>query len=339
MAKAPLRKQIAGVMALALVGAWFCGCAPSYEVVKRKQIERYPQISPTVAAKHMSSSMQKLHERLASHHDPHPDRDREDWLQMIGEMLPLLRSLSAYNLQQWREDLNHLKGRYHKRFQRLPSDMHRQIREMDTVAKRRITLARSKAENSKKLASLAIEQAIEEINGVSEKSLRGSKKPKKLVTHASKGRYPSIGFLYPLPGHRIGSGYGWRKRPKGLRYGKHRKWSFHTGVDMGAKTGTPILAAESGTVIRARWMGACGYGVIIRHPVKRYRRLTTTYCHMSRILVKEKQIVERGDKIGKIGSTGNSTGPHLHFAVHINGKHVNPKHHLLPDRPMLVRNR
>jgi murein DD-endopeptidase MepM/ murein hydrolase activator NlpD len=317
------------------------GCPPSYVIIKREQIQRYPAISPKLASKHMFQSMQRLKKYMDTpehNAELELERDRESWVKMIGDMLPLLRSLSAYDLQQWLKDLQLLQETYAERYHKIPPDLHRQIGEMQAVAKVRIEHARNKAKEFEKLARLAIEQAIEDVSGVSEKILHSPKRPRKIPNNVSLKRLPSLKLLYPLPGHRIGSDFRWRKRPKGLRYGDpKRKWSFHTGVDMGAKKGTPILAADSGTVIRARWMGSCGYGVIIKHRPTIYRRLTTIYCHMSRILVREKQHVKRGQRIGRIGSTGNSTGPHLHFGININGKHYNPKHHLLPDRSNLSR--
>ncbi|MFA0815535.1 MAG: M23 family metallopeptidase [Anaerofustis sp.] len=95
---------------------------------------------------------------------------------------------------------------------------------------------------------------------------------------------------------------------------------FHNGVDIGAARGTPIQAAGRGTVILASWYSTFGNCVIIDHGYG-YK---TLYGHMSKILVSEGDTVEKGDVIGLVGSTGFSTGNHLHFGVMLNGTYVNP---------------
>ncbi|KOP25531.1 peptidase M23 [Hapalosiphon sp. MRB220] len=114
------------------------------------------------------------------------------------------------------------------------------------------------------------------------------------------------GFMYPLSiPSPITSLFGWRVHPI---TGDRR---FHSGMDIGAATGTPILAAYSGQVEVADWVGGYGQAVILNHN----NALQTLYGHMSQILVQPGQRVERGTVIGLVGSTGNSTGPHLHFEV------------------------
>ncbi|OEH87035.1 hypothetical protein BHU72_00550 [Desulfuribacillus stibiiarsenatis] len=123
-------------------------------------------------------------------------------------------------------------------------------------------------------------------------------------------------FTHPVPEHtRMSSNYGTRVDPI---TGKKGVW--HNGVDFAAKTGTPILAAEDGVVILSGWVRGFGYTVILDHG----SQITTLYGHASQLLVKEGQTVQRGQQIAKVGSTGNSTGPHLHFTVYENGKDVSP---------------
>lgn len=97
-------------------------------------------------------------------------------------------------------------------------------------------------------------------------------------------------------------------------------WKKHTGVDIGASFGTNIYAANSGTVTLAGWYSGYGNCVIIDHGGGK----STLYAHMSTIGCSKGQTVSKGQIIGKVGSTGNSTGPHLHFEIMINGTAVDP---------------
>jgi murein DD-endopeptidase MepM/ murein hydrolase activator NlpD len=121
-------------------------------------------------------------------------------------------------------------------------------------------------------------------------------------------------FIWPISGY-ITSPYGYRKSPfTGVR-------QFHSGLDIGAGTGTPIRAAMSGRVIAAGWDDTFGnYAVVSHH--SGYR---TLYGHMSVIRVKSGEYVSTGQRLGDVGSTGLSTGPHLHFTVYKNGVTVNPR--------------
>jgi murein DD-endopeptidase MepM/ murein hydrolase activator NlpD len=120
----------------------------------------------------------------------------------------------------------------------------------------------------------------------------------------------------PISGVRITSGFGMRRHPL-LGYNK-----LHTGIDFGAPRGTPIKAAGDGVVEHAGWRGAYGRTVIIKHDGK----YSTLYAHMSRTAsLKPGQKVRQGQVIGYVGSTGRSTGPHLHYEVRKGGKPVNPK--------------
>ena len=94
----------------------------------------------------------------------------------------------------------------------------------------------------------------------------------------------------------------------------------HDGVDIGAPYGAPIVAAQTGTVTLAGWKNGYGQTVIIDHG----QGVSTLYAHQSKILVRLGQRVNQGDLIGKVGSTGHVTAPHLHYEVHINGVPRNP---------------
>lgn len=99
---------------------------------------------------------------------------------------------------------------------------------------------------------------------------------------------------------------------------------FHAGIDFGAGTGTPIRAADGGRIIQSGWQGGYGKVVIINHGAQKGRNLTTLYAHMSRTVVGIGQQVAKGQVIGYVGSTGFSTGPHLHFEVRQDGQPINP---------------
>lgn len=123
------------------------------------------------------------------------------------------------------------------------------------------------------------------------------------------------GFISPLPGGAyVTCAYGWRIHPI---WGDER---FHSGVDLGASQGTPIYAIAAGTVTTATYGDANGYYVSISHG----NGYGSVYCHMTNYIVSVGDSVSQGQVIGYVGSTGWSTGPHLHFEIHVNGSTVNP---------------
>lgn len=123
-------------------------------------------------------------------------------------------------------------------------------------------------------------------------------------------------FQRPIKGrYYFSSYYGWRKNPfSGAR-------TFHGGIDMAANTGTAVYAALEGTVIEAGYNNTYGNYVVIRH----HSGYQTLYGHLHTINTRRGRYVYSNTKIGTVGSTGLSTGPHLHFAVYKNGKGVNPQ--------------
>ena len=103
------------------------------------------------------------------------------------------------------------------------------------------------------------------------------------------------------------------------------RWgSTHTGIDVGAPTGTPIKAAAGGTVIFSGWKGTLGKLVVVSHG----NGVQTYYAHCSSLLVSSGQTVSAGQLIAKIGNTGRSTGPHLHFEIRVNGSAINPQSYI-----------
>jgi len=121
-------------------------------------------------------------------------------------------------------------------------------------------------------------------------------------------------FIYPLKGSRLSSPFGWRNDPfTGVR-------SYHAALDLAAPLGTRVNAAMDGTVSATGYNGTYGNFIIMSHS----GNYQTMYAHLTTILVKKGEHVNQGIQIGTVGTTGYSTGPHLHFAVFKNGKAVNP---------------
>lgn len=126
-------------------------------------------------------------------------------------------------------------------------------------------------------------------------------------------------FTHPCPGYtRISSYFGWREQPLPGASTNHK------GMDFAAPTGTPIYAAAAGTVTSAGYSGNAGNLIIINHG----NGLQTYYMHCHKIYVKAGQKVSKGQNIAIVGTTGNSTGPHLHFQVMSGGTPVNPQNYL-----------
>jgi murein DD-endopeptidase MepM/ murein hydrolase activator NlpD len=112
---------------------------------------------------------------------------------------------------------------------------------------------------------------------------------------------------------RITSRFGWRSSPVS------RRTTFHNGIDIGGPRGTKVWAAASGRVVQARYQGGFGNLIVIEHGT-----YTTYYAHLSKFHVQPGDRVEKGQLIGNVGSTGFSTGPHLHFEIHRDGVPINP---------------
>lgn len=118
----------------------------------------------------------------------------------------------------------------------------------------------------------------------------------------------------PAPGQAVSSSFGIRRDPL------LRTPAMHSGIDFRATAGTPIISAGAGTVVKAGWNG--GYGRMVE--VDHGKGFTTRYAHLSRISVKRGEVVESGSVLGEVGTTGRSTGPHLHYEVRRDGKAIDP---------------
>ncbi len=138
------------------------------------------------------------------------------------------------------------------------------------------------------------------------------------LLRANMALLASTPSIWPANGH-LSSGFGPRIAPFGGRA------DFHKGLDIANSNGTPVRAPAKGTVASAGWDGAYGNCITINHG----NNLSTRYAHLQEIKVKEGQSVGRGDVIGSIGSTGRSTGPHLHYEVRVGGVCVNPLRYIL----------
>jgi murein DD-endopeptidase MepM/ murein hydrolase activator NlpD len=131
---------------------------------------------------------------------------------------------------------------------------------------------------------------------------------------AVKGKARKLPIANPAPGKQISSSFGVRKDPL---LGTP---ALHAGMDFRAASGSSVRASGAGTVASAGWNGGYGRMVEIDHG----NGLVTRYAHMSKILVNDGDVVQAGDIVGKVGTTGRSTGPHLHYEVRRNGKPLNP---------------
>ncbi|MGI6012921.1 MAG: murein hydrolase activator EnvC family protein [Oscillospiraceae bacterium] len=134
-------------------------------------------------------------------------------------------------------------------------------------------------------------------------------------SNTSEDPTPSGSFLWPCPAsHNVTSPFGYRTHPI---FGTTK---YHAGIDIAAGSGSAVLAADGGTVVTSTYSSSYGNYIVINHG----NGYSTTYAHMSSLLVSAGSTVSQGTTIGLVGSTGWSTGPHLHFEVSYNGSRVNP---------------
>jgi murein DD-endopeptidase MepM/ murein hydrolase activator NlpD len=186
-----------------------------------------------------------------------------------------------------------------------------QVRELrDELLASKGKLEDARGRKKANLASLTAEEREEatEIDSLVRVSVELTAKIQAAQARTTVHRSASAaGLIWPVNAP-ITSPFGWR-------WGR-----MHTGIDLGATYGTPIAAAASGSVIYADWLGGYGNLTVIDHG----GGLATAYAHQTRIAVSVGESVAQGQIIGYVGSTGHSTGPHLHFEVRVNGEPVDP---------------
>ena len=203
------------------------------------------------------------------------------------------------------------------------AQMEEEIRKAEEEARRRAEEeARRKAEEE---ARRKAEEAARAREGAGEASGQAVDAPKdtekKSSSSSSSGSKATGSLTWPLPASDyITSDFGHRESPTAGAS------SNHQGIDIGASTGSSITAADGGTVITASYSSSAGNYVVISHG----NGLSTVYMHCSKLLVSEGDTVSKGQTIAKVGSTGYSTGPHLHFGVRKNGSYVDPTDYVSP---------
>ncbi|PKP95351.1 MAG: M23 family peptidase [Alphaproteobacteria bacterium HGW-Alphaproteobacteria-14] len=136
----------------------------------------------------------------------------------------------------------------------------------------------------------------------------------------------SVPSRMPLEGAQLTSSYGMRNHPV---LGGRRQ---HQGIDLAAPTGTPVYATADGVIGRADWYSSYGLYISINHGAS----METRYAHMSRLAVAAGDNIKKGDLIGYVGSTGRSTGPHLHYEVRVDGLAVNPIPYMVESEAQLA---
>src|SRR5690625_1923339 len=197
--------------------------------------------------------------------------------------------------------------------------------EEERERKRQEAIAREKEQ--KKQEALKAEAAQEtNDNSPENESNENSGSGNKPANTSSVPNSDSGSFIWPAQG-RISSEYGYRNHPI------YNTPKLHAGIDIANGTGTDVIATAPGVVISGNYKGGYGNAIFIAHSING-QSYTTVYAHLSSISVTAGQVVNQGESIGKMGSTGDSTGPHLHFEIYVGGfdksrnNTVNPRNYL-----------
>lgn len=241
------------------------------------------------------------------------DRDRNAYPDFPPKLsMTLIRAIVHLDLRQGQLQLTRRRGNKPKRH------------------KRKATQKASRRKLLKKAAGPALgdEGSLSDLLGTpNTKRTRKTKKgvrpidlPPLVFTEKDLARFrtPARFLIWPMSASRLSSGFGWRYDP----FTRRRR--FHAGIDLRAPYGTSVRAAASGWVRKSGWLGSCGMGLLIQHA----GGFSTLYCHLSQLLAPRKSYVQQGQRIGRTGSTGRSTAPHLHFSLLRGRKAVNPLKYL-----------
>ena len=266
----------------------------------RKQLDEYEATRQTIAEEE---------EKLKN--------DREQLLDMQEQTkakqasVQTLRTQKNKELQSYQGQINTAQSQVDQYNADLAAQENK-IKQIEAEIKRKEEEERKKAEAAKKAAEEARKKAEAEGKKVSATEKAAS------YNVSSLG---SISFKWPCPSSsRITSGFGGRTSPtKGAS-------SNHQGIDISASTGAAVVAAASGTVVVSTYSYSAGNYIMISHGGGIY----TVYMHCSKLLVSEGATVKQGQTIAKVGSTGYSTGSHLHFGIRSGGRYVNPQSYVSP---------
>lgn len=210
---------------------------------------------------------------------------------------------------------------------RLRSENERQQRELNKLSNRVEAVEDTSRKLAEKSGVMAANTAIpgaggpaipvesESLADLESKMNRIEKDLRRFEREIGNSHTPSI---WPVAGT-LESGFGGRRNPFG-----GSSYEFHSGQDIEAEWGAPVIAGANGTVTFSGWQNGYGQLVVIDHG----GGLTTRYGHLSALAASVGQLIQRGEFLGRVGSTGRSTGPHLHYEVRINDQPVNPLQYL-----------
>ncbi len=222
---------------------------------------------------------------------------------------------------------NHLLDSYEEQIQRIDekkTSIEEEKRALDTLFEEQVSrkheLQAAREEKDRAITQLAGEEdkLKAQIKEMEEESKKLEAEIKKL-TAASTLKYSGGKFSWPVPGfYYISSPYSSRTSPISGRA------EFHTGIDIPASYGSPVVAAADGVVITSGWINGYGYTIMINHG----SGLVSLYGHNSSLVAQKGDVVKKGQTVAKIGSTGYSTGNHCHFEVRVNGSHTSPWNYL-----------
>ncbi len=248
-------------------------------------------------------------------------------LRLLALLVITLLGCSLYGFYGMTQQAAHLRTEVEN--QRLRAENQKQRRELNELTNRIEAVEDTSRKLAEKSGVVNQEAVLPGTGGpalpLDENSLAALEGKMNLLEHnikayenvlCDRGYTPSI---WPIVG-KLESGFGGRRNPFG-----GSGYEFHTGQDIDAQTGDPVVAGATGTVTFAGVQNGYGNLVVIDHG----GGLTTRYGHLSHIDVAQSQTVTRGEFIGRVGSTGRSTGPHLHYEIRINDEPVDPLQYLL----------